>query len=60
MAEANVAPDERYSYAVRELNERRRNETTPRGIAESGSGSTCSVAATDSAHTSGATGYRSS
>ena len=54
MAEASVAPDERYSYAVRELNERRRNETTPRGIAESGAGNGRSAVASDSV---GATGY---
>ena len=57
MAESNVNPDERCSFAVRELNERRRNETTPRGLAESGAGNARGVAASDSSLTSGATGY---
>ena len=57
MAESNVSPDERYSYAVRELSERRRNESTPRGIAESGTGGARGAASSDAALAAGATGY---
>ena len=57
MAESNVNPDERYGFAVRELNERRRNETTPRGLAESGTGIARGAAPTDSTLTAGTTGY---